>query len=117
MKAAESSTDSQKQRKITELCNILDENDLILKQNRDFSHLKETDPEDKIIIFTMPKLLKALIRSHRKNSERQMNAYRYKNELIRSLSVYSKESAMSLGPKTFLSHSHRLLVRKHLMQL
>lgn len=101
-KSAESCAQGQRQSTIQDYFNVLNEHDLILKENEELHHfvkslidrvsqLKQNDSKNDIIISTMPTLLQALIKTHQNNYGRQKQGFRYKDELIRNFSMYSKD--------------------------
>lgn len=101
-KSAESCCETQRQTKMTEFFKVLNENDLIFKENEELhkfiQHLTDkvikldvNNPIDNEIISSMPTLLQALIRSHLDNFGRQKHGKRYKDELLRNFSIYSRD--------------------------
>lgn len=75
---------------------------MILKQNQDLhnfiqyltdkiNQLSESKPEDNLIISSMPTLLKALITSFKDNLGRKKHGKRYKDELIKNFSTFSRD--------------------------
>lgn len=102
--SCDSCPEGYRQSQLTEFFKVLNVHDMIIKENEDLklfvkyltekiTSLDQNNDDNIAIISDMPVLMQALVKCHKNNKNKTPTAWRYKDELIRNFSIFSRDLA------------------------